>query len=56
VEAWGGNLVVLACPEGLRASVDVYGTPPPALALMAQLKARFDPERRLAPGRFVGRL
>jgi glycolate oxidase FAD binding subunit len=56
VEAWGGNLVLLACPEGLRASVDVYGTPPPALALMAQLKARFDPERRLAPGRFVGRL
>lgn len=56
VEAWGGNLVVLACPDGLRASVDVYGTPPAALALMAQLKARFDPERRLARGRFVGHL
>ena len=33
---------------------DVFGAPPDSLALMRALKARFDPERVLAPGRFVG--
>jgi glycolate oxidase FAD binding subunit len=56
VEAWGGNLVVLARPEGFAASVDVFGTLPPAFALMAELKQRFDPDRRLARGRFIGHL
>jgi glycolate oxidase FAD binding subunit len=56
VEAWGGNLVVLARPEGYAADLDVYGTLPPAFDLMKRLKARFDPDRRLARGRFVGHL
>jgi glycolate oxidase FAD binding subunit len=56
VEAWGGNLVVLARPEGYAAGLDVYGTLPPAFDLMKRLKARFDPDRRLARGRFVGHL
>jgi glycolate oxidase FAD binding subunit len=33
---------------------DAFGAPPPALELMRSLKARFDPGRVLAPGRFVG--
>jgi glycolate oxidase FAD binding subunit len=33
--------------------VDTWG-PVPALDLMRRVKERFDPERRLAPGRFVG--
>ncbi len=36
-----------------KAGHDVFGAPPDSLALMRALKARFDPERVLAPGRFV---
>jgi FAD/FMN-containing dehydrogenase len=34
----------------------VYGSPPDSLALMRAVKARFDPQRVLSPGRFVGRI
>jgi glycolate oxidase FAD binding subunit len=53
-EARDGNLVVLAAPPS--SAVDVYGTLPAAFGLMRELKLRFDPERRLNRGRFVGRL
>jgi glycolate oxidase FAD binding subunit len=33
---------------------DVFGAAPDSLALMRAVKARFDPQRVLAPGRFVG--
>ncbi|MBV8997238.1 MAG: FAD-binding oxidoreductase, partial [Pseudonocardiales bacterium] len=36
-----------------KAALDVWG-PVPALTLMRRLKDEFDPEHRLAPGRFVG--
>jgi glycolate oxidase FAD binding subunit len=36
------------------APCDVFGPPPSSLALMRAVKARFDPRRVLAPGRFVG--
>lgn len=36
-----------------KADHDVFGAPPDALPLMRALKARFDPGRVLAPGRFV---
>jgi glycolate oxidase FAD binding subunit len=49
----GGALVVLDGPPGVKAAVDTWG-PVPALDLMQRVKERFDPERRLAPGRFVG--
>jgi glycolate oxidase FAD binding subunit len=48
-------LVERAAPE-LRARVDVFGRPDASLPLMRALKARFDPDRILAPGRFVGGL
>jgi len=35
-------------------TVDVFGAPPDALPLMRALKARFDPQRVLSPGRFAG--
>ncbi len=38
------------------APCDVYGSKPGSLALMRAVKARFDPQRVLAPGRFVGRI
>ena len=52
--AGGGSLVLHAAPEPVRKAVDVWGAPPAALGLMKSVKSRLDPERRFAPGRFVG--
>lgn len=49
----GGSLVVLDAPAPVKQSVDLWG-PIPALDLMRRVKDQFDPDRRLAPGRFVG--
>jgi len=51
-----GSLVVQELPLSLRSSVDVWGPPPAAFSLMRRIKERFDPDRRLNPGRFVGGL
>jgi glycolate dehydrogenase FAD-binding subunit len=50
----GGHLVLAAAPPPLRALADPWGPPPGSLEVMRRLKARLDPERSLAPGRFVG--
>lgn len=52
--AVGGSLVVCEAPTAVRPAVDPWGPPPPSLDLMRALKDRFDPDRRLAPGRFLG--
>ena len=52
--AAGGWLVVCEAPPIIRGAVDPWGPPPPSIDLMRSLKARFDPDRRLAPGRLVG--
>jgi len=49
----GGAVVVLDAPAAVKRTVDVWG-PVPALDLMRRVKDEFDPDRRLAPGRFVG--
>ncbi|MGY5885803.1 FAD-binding oxidoreductase [Modestobacter lacusdianchii] len=49
----GGSLVVLDGPAAVKSGVDTWG-PVPAIDLMRRVKEQFDPERRLAPGRFVG--
>ena len=49
----GGSLVVLDGPPPVKAAVDTWG-PVPAIDLMRRVKDQFDPEHRLAPGRFVG--
>jgi glycolate oxidase FAD binding subunit len=49
----GGSLVVLDAPSAVKRSVDVWG-PVPAVGLMRRVKDQFDPDHRLAPGRFVG--
>jgi glycolate oxidase FAD binding subunit len=51
----GGALVVLDGPREVKSAVDTWG-PVPALDLMRRVKDRFDPEHRLAPGRFVGEI
>jgi glycolate oxidase FAD binding subunit len=48
-----GSAVVLHAPAEVRAAVDVWG-PVPSLALMRAVKNQFDPEHRMAPGRFAG--
>jgi glycolate oxidase FAD binding subunit len=49
----GGSVVVVDAPPQVKQAVDVWG-PVSALDLMRRVKDRFDPEHRLAPGRFVG--
>jgi glycolate oxidase FAD binding subunit len=52
--AAGGSLVLCEAPVAVRRAFDPWGAPPPAIDLMRSLKERFDPDRRLSPGRFVG--
>ena len=52
----GGSLVLDAAPVALRGKLDAFGPVPSALSVMQQVKQRFDPERRLNTGRFVGGL
>lgn len=49
----GGTVVVVDGPRAVKVAVDVWG-PIPALDLMRRVKDQFDPDHRLAPGRFVG--
>lgn len=56
VAGLGGSLTVAAAPESIRSRVDVWGERPSAWPIMEAMKSRLDPERRLAPGRFVGAL
>jgi glycolate oxidase FAD binding subunit len=52
--ARGGSLVVVKAPSELKRAVDAWGPAGDAVGLMRRVKERFDPDRRLAPGRFVG--
>ena len=58
IEQSGGSLIVEAQPaaSGGVPAIEPWGTPPPSFQLMQRLKSRFDPNGRLAPGRFVGGL
>jgi glycolate oxidase FAD binding subunit len=51
----GGSTVVLDADPPTKAGLDTWG-PVPAIELMRRVKAEFDPDRILAPGRFVGGL
>jgi glycolate oxidase FAD binding subunit len=48
-----GRCVVVAAPPKIRAAVDLWGELP-TLPLLRQVKDRFDPDHRLAPGRYTG--
>jgi glycolate oxidase FAD binding subunit len=50
---WSGDVVVLDAPAAVKAALDVWG-PVRGLDLMRRVKDQFDPNARLAPGRFVG--
>ena len=51
-----GTAVVLRAPDAVRGSLDHWGPVGDSLDLMRRVKERFDPERRMSPGRFVGGL
>jgi glycolate oxidase FAD binding subunit len=53
-EKAGGRLVVEHAPVGAKSLVDVWGEPGAPIALMKRFKERYDPQRLLNPGRFVG--
>lgn len=54
LEALGGTLVVLDCPQALKRGLDVWGPPGDAMPLMRRVRERLDPAATLNPGRFVG--
>jgi glycolate oxidase FAD binding subunit len=49
-----GHAVVLVAPSKLKRSIDVWGAPPPTVALMRKIKEQFDPDGLLNPGRYIG--
>jgi glycolate oxidase FAD binding subunit len=49
----GGYVVVEDAPAALRPGLDIWGPPPPTLTLMRALKAQWDPQGVLNPGRYV---
>jgi glycolate oxidase FAD binding subunit len=50
----GGSMFAQSLPSILRESMDAWGEPPATLALMREIKRRFDPNSTLNPGRFAG--
>jgi glycolate oxidase FAD binding subunit len=47
------SAIVVWAPPEVRDAVELWG-PVPSLGLMRSIKDQFDPERRMAPGRFAG--
>jgi glycolate oxidase FAD binding subunit len=54
IAPYDGTAVVIDAPQELRAELDHWGPVGDSLGLMWRLKAEFDPDFRLSPGRFVG--
>jgi glycolate oxidase FAD binding subunit len=52
----GGHAIMFTAPADAKENIDVWGAPPPTLALMRALKNQFDPKGLLNPGRFIGGL
>ena len=50
----GGSVVVMKMPGAMRGTIDVWDCGSDALPLMREVKRRFDANRILSPGRFVG--
>jgi glycolate dehydrogenase FAD-binding subunit len=51
-----GHAIIAAAPPALKADIDVWGEPPPTLALMREIKRQFDPQTILNPGRFIAHI
>ena len=53
-EAAYGSLVVLHAPSDVQQQLDPWGSAGDGLGVMTRIKAQFDPNGTLNPGRFVG--
>jgi glycolate oxidase FAD binding subunit len=53
---FGGHAIIARASPRVKEAVDVWGSPPPGLSIMADIKRQFDPTGILNPGRFVARL
>jgi glycolate oxidase FAD binding subunit len=51
-----GFLSILKAPVALKQQVDVWGYSGNAIAMMQSIKHEFDPDHRLSPGRFIGKI
>ena len=51
-----GNLIIETAPSELKRHIDVWGSVGDTLSLMKQVKAKFDPDGLLNPGRFISSL
>ncbi|MDZ4718014.1 MAG: FAD-binding oxidoreductase [Roseiflexaceae bacterium] len=56
VASMQGSISILGCSPGIKRRIEVWGDVGDGLALMRRVKERFDPQRTLSPGRFVGRI
>jgi glycolate oxidase FAD binding subunit len=54
IAARGGSVVVREAPLWVKQAIDVWGDTDSALPLMRRVKERFDPNRIMNPGRFIG--
>ena len=52
----GGRAVVTRCPTALKRELDVWDGEPPGFKIMRQMKALYDPNGTMNPGRYVGGL
>ncbi|PKB78741.1 MAG: hypothetical protein BZY88_16835, partial [SAR202 cluster bacterium Io17-Chloro-G9] len=43
-------------PAGIKPNIDVWGEEPEGMEIMRRIKSKFDPDRILNPGRFLGKL
>lgn len=48
------SATILAAPPEWKQGIDVWGTQPAGLEVMAEIREQFDPKRTLNPGRFAG--
>jgi glycolate oxidase FAD binding subunit len=51
--AYDGQVVVVEAPAEMKRTIDGWG-PARGVAVMRRIKEQFDPDRRMAPGTFVG--
>jgi glycolate oxidase FAD binding subunit len=56
IAPYDGSAVITAATGEVRSALDHWGPPGDAFGLMTRVKDRFDPARRLSPGRLLGGL
>ena len=48
------SATILSAPPDWKEGIDIWGTTPAGLEVMAEIREQFDPKRTLNPGRFAG--